>query len=150
MTSHRYLRGLLAATTALLISGCQSLVLGYANQGVRSPDATVVYDIKHDLSLDIYKPTDRTTPAPVVVFFYGGSWKMGERAQYRFVGERLAKSGVVAIVADYRTFPRTTFPGFVKTAHRRSRGATHTLPSTVATHAACSSPGIPQVPRSRH
>ena len=118
MTSPRYLRGLLAASIALLISGCQSLVLGYANQGVRPADAAVVYDTERDLSLDIYKPKDSTTPAPVVVFFYGGSWKTGERAQYRFVGERLAESGVLAIVADYRTYPRTTFPGFVEDGAR--------------------------------
>lgn len=118
MTSPRYLRGLLAASIALLISGCQSLVLGYANKGVRPADASVVYDTERDLSLDIYKPKDSTTPAPVVVFFYGGSWKTGERAQYRFVGERLANAGVVAIVADYRTFPRTTFPGFVEDGAR--------------------------------
>ena len=118
MTSPRYLRGLLAASVALLISGCQSLVLGYANHGVRPADASVVYDSEHDLSLDIYKPTDSNTPAPVVVFFYGGSWKTGERAQYRFVGERLAKSGVMAVVADYRTYPRTTFPGFVEDGAR--------------------------------
>ena len=118
MTSPRYLRGLLAASIALLISGCQSLVLGYANQGVRPADASVVYDTERDLSLDIYKPKDSTTPAPVAVYFYGGSWKTGERAQYRFVGERLAESGVLAIVADYRTYPRTTFPGFVEDAAR--------------------------------
>ena len=118
MTSPRYLRGLLAASIALLISGCQSLVLGYANKGVRPADASVVYDTERDLSLDIYKPKDSTTPAPVVIFFYGGSWKTGERAQYRFVGERLAESGVLAIVADYRTYPRTTFPGFVEDGAR--------------------------------
>lgn len=118
MTSPWYLRGLLAASTVLLITGCQSLVLGYANQGVRPADASAVYDTEQNLSLDIYKPTDSNTPAPVVVFFYGGSWKTGERAQYRFVGERLAKAGVVAIVADYRTFPRTTFPRFVEDGAR--------------------------------
>ena len=118
MTSRRYLRGLLVASTVLLITGCQSLVLGYANQGIRPADASVIYDAEHDLSLDIHTPTGTNAPSAVVVFFYGGSWKMGERAQYRFVGERLAKSGVLAIVADYRTYPRTTFPGFVEDAAR--------------------------------
>lgn len=118
MTPHQYLRGLLAASIVLLMPGCQSLVLGYANRDVRPADASVVYDAERDLSLDIYTPTDRGNRAPVVVFFYGGSWKTGERAQYRFVGERLAKSGVVAIVADYRTYPRTTFPGFVEDGAR--------------------------------
>lgn len=118
MTSRWYLRGLLAALITLPVSGCQSLVLGYANHGVRPADSSVVYDDARGLSLDIYRPPGSTAPAPVVVFFYGGSWKTGRRAQYRFVGERLADSGVVAIVADYRTYPRATFPGFVEDAAR--------------------------------
>ncbi len=52
----------------------------------------------------------------MVVFLYGGSWRNGERGQYRFVGQRLAQSGVLAIVADYRTFPRAVFPEFVEDA----------------------------------
>ena len=58
---------------------------------------------------------------PVVVFFYGGSWKRGERAQYKFVGQRLAENGVVAVVADYRTYPRAMFPAFMDDAARAVR-----------------------------
>lgn len=53
---------------------------------------------------------------PVVVFFYGGSWKRGERAHYRFVGEALAEQGLVAVVADYRTWPEVAFPAFIEDA----------------------------------
>ena len=49
----------------------------------------------------------------MVLFFYGGSWQTGTRAQYRFVGSRLAQNGVVAIVADYRTWPAAGFPAFM-------------------------------------
>jgi acetyl esterase/lipase len=54
----------------------------------------------------------------VVVFFYGGAWQRGERRQYRFVGRRLAGEGVLAIVADYRTWPRAGFPDFVEDGAR--------------------------------
>ena len=33
--------------------------------------------------LDVYKPC-RATKAPVLVFFYGGSWQRGSRDLYRF------------------------------------------------------------------
>ena len=65
--------------------------------------------------LDIYQPG---TPAPaaghpVVVFFYGGSWNQGERADYRFVGEALAARGVLTLVADYRLYPEVRYPDFL-------------------------------------
>lgn len=108
---------LIAASFACLLSGCQSVGFGIANLGVPAPAASVVYEPAHRLSLDVYRPAGPTTgPVPVVVFIYGGSWKRGSRAQYAFVGDRLAKQGVLAIVADYRTFPRTVFPGFVMDA----------------------------------
>ena len=110
-------RGLAIALFALIATGCQSLGFGIANAGVAAPAASVVYDPQHDLSLDLYRPAASADgPVPVVVFFYGGSWRNGERGQYRFVGQRLAESGMLAIVADYRTFPRAVFPGFVEDA----------------------------------
>jgi acetyl esterase/lipase len=53
---------------------------------------------------DLYQPSG-APPAegwPLVVFFYGGAWNRGERADYRFVGEALAARGIVTMVADYR------------------------------------------------
>lgn len=107
------------AWLAGLLVGCQSTGFGIANFGASAPVASVVYDPQHGLALDVYRPIGATTnPLPVVVFFYGGNWKQGRRAQYRFVGHRLAQQGVLAIVADYRTFPRATFPGFVEDGAR--------------------------------
>lgn len=55
--------------------------------------------------LDLYRPLDAPGPVPLVLFFYGGSWSSGERADYRFVGEALASAGVAVAVADYRLSP---------------------------------------------
>jgi acetyl esterase/lipase len=110
-------RSLAAALLALIATGCQSIGFGIANAGVSAPAASAVYDRQRNLSLDIYRPAEPVNgPVPVVVFLYGGSWRSGERGQYRFVGRRLADSGVLAIVADYRTFPYAVFPGFVEDA----------------------------------
>jgi len=65
-------------------------------------------------ALDVYVPARRDGALPVVVFFYGGSWQSGERADYLFAAEALASRGYVAIVPDYRLFPDVRFPAFVE------------------------------------
>lgn len=121
MSRGRCLHGLLAAAVALLTTGCESALFAFANRGLAPPDATVAYDSALGLSLDVYRPAaGAASPgggvAPTVVFFYGGAWRRGERSQYQFVGRRLADLGVLAIVADYRTFPEAGFPAFVEDA----------------------------------
>lgn len=110
-----------AATLALLVSGCQSAFFGFVNRDSAQPDATAVYDTARGLALDIYRPQSAAPDAPVVLFFYGGSWQMGTRDQYRFVGSRLAQQGVVAVVADYRTWPAAGFPAFMGDAAQAVR-----------------------------
>jgi acetyl esterase/lipase len=65
--------------------------------------------------LDVYAPTSPAPPGghPVIVFFYGGSWNRGERADYRFVGEALASRGVITLLADYRLYPEVHYPEFL-------------------------------------
>ncbi len=50
----------------------------------------------------------------MVVFFYGGSWTTGERADYLFAGEALASRGIVTLVADYRLSPEVRYPVFLQ------------------------------------
>ena len=64
--------------------------------------------------IDVYQPAAGASRAPLVVFFYGGSWSSGERGDYRFVGEALASRGIVAMVADYRLSPAVRYPAFVQ------------------------------------
>lgn len=130
-TLRKTLAGSALALTTLFTAGCESLLFGFANRGLAPPEATMVYAPELDLALDIYFPKGAaarpqgvaagqtsTLPAPVVVFFYGGTWRRGERAQYQFVGRRLAEHGVLAIVTDYRTYPDATFPDFLDDAAR--------------------------------
>ena len=49
---------------------------------------------------------------PVVIFWYGGSWQKGNKSNYRFVGNALAKLGFVAVLPDYRLYPQVKFPLF--------------------------------------
>lgn len=70
--------------------------------------------------LDLYLPLTPPPPAghPWLLFFYGGSWNRGERADYRFVGEAFAASGVACAVADYRLYPQVRYPDFLHDAAR--------------------------------
>lgn len=62
--------------------------------------------------MDIYVP-DHATNAPVILFFYGGSWQTGSKDDYRFLGQAFASKGYVTAVADYRVYPQVFYPDFV-------------------------------------
>jgi acetyl esterase/lipase len=69
--------------------------------------------------LDVYRPGNGTPPkGPVVLFLYGGGWRQGDRAMYRFIGAGLASRGFTTVVPDYRLFPDVQFPAFVEDAAR--------------------------------
>lgn len=77
--------------------------------------ADVAYGSLPRQRLDLYVPGD-VAPArgwPMVVFFYGGSWNSGERAQYGFVGAAMASRGILTVVADYRLYPEVRYPDFL-------------------------------------
>ena len=73
--------------------------------------------------VDVYQPARAAANPPMVVFFYGGSWSFGDRADYRFVGEALASQGVVAVIADYRLSPQVRYPVFVQDSASAMRWA---------------------------
>jgi acetyl esterase/lipase len=108
---------LLAAT--LLLSGCEATLFAGLNSTNQQRDIArqhgIVFDQQHELALDVYKPA-HAEHAPVVVFFYGGSWVHGERAWYRFVGTALAARGVVVVIPDYRKVPEVRLDGFMQDA----------------------------------
>ncbi|MES2473654.1 MAG: alpha/beta hydrolase [Pseudomonadota bacterium] len=68
--------------------------------------------------LDVYVPHGLTGPAPVLLFFYGGSWSSGSRDQYLAFGQSFASKGIVTMVADYRLYPQVKYPAFAEDAAR--------------------------------
>jgi acetyl esterase/lipase len=93
--------------SGLALAGCSTrgLVRALTPVGTYQVEEGVAYGGGARQQLDVYLPVERAEGAPMVVFFYGGSWKRGRRAHYRFVGEALASAGVVTVVADYRLLP---------------------------------------------
>jgi acetyl esterase/lipase len=64
--------------------------------------------------LDVYGPKRLAENLPVIVFFYGGSWQGGERADYAFIASLLVRQGFIVVVPDYRLYPEVKFPDFVE------------------------------------
>jgi acetyl esterase/lipase len=52
--------------------------------------------------LDLYFPKETPSKAPVFLFFHGGGFREGDRAQYGFVAKPFAERGVITAVASYR------------------------------------------------
>ena len=50
---------------------------------------------------------------PVVIFFYGGGWVVGERGEFGYVARSLAQRGFLAVMPDYRLAPHARFPDFI-------------------------------------
>ncbi|OON68269.1 alpha/beta hydrolase [Hymenobacter sp. CRA2] len=74
------------------------------------PATDTAYDAQRH-RLDVYAPRTRpTAPRAVVVFIHGGSWNSGNKNFYSFIGRRLAKQGVVAVVINYRLAPQVRVP----------------------------------------
>jgi acetyl esterase/lipase len=111
-----------AVAACLLLASCSGALFGALNVGAGADDApadqSVLFDPAHGLSLDVHRPVATQDAAPLVVFFYGGSWQNGSRARYAFAGRALAARGVVAVVPDYRLYPVAGFPDFMHDAAR--------------------------------
>lgn len=67
-------------------------------------------------TLDLYIPDDLKAPAPVLLFFYGGSWMNGNKGDYLALGQTFASQGIVVAIADYRLYPKVHYPAFVDDA----------------------------------
>jgi len=79
-----------------------------------TPETGIAYGPEKRQKLDAYYPERPDPTKPVIVFLYGGSWKSGERGNYRFVGQSFAAEGFTVVVPDYRLYPEVTFPSFVE------------------------------------
>lgn len=113
-------RRLILSVATLALAGCSSLgVLNGVNSLTPGDSGTDV--VARDIGfgsdprqmLDVYTPAG-VPDAPVIVFFYGGSWASGRRQDYAFAARALAAQGFVVVVPDYRLVPTVRYPAFVE------------------------------------
>lgn len=110
-----------ACAALLLTSACTQLGLVAANlpthlSGGVKKTGDIAFSQSPALALDIYKPALASAPLPVIIFFYGGRWTMGQKSQYAFAGKTLAQLGYVVVIPDYRKYPDVKFPSFADDA----------------------------------
>jgi acetyl esterase/lipase len=116
-------RAALVQFTALLATGCSNVEFIAANIpaafGSYRRQANIAYGTGPGHQLDVYIPDKSPTAArPLIVFWHGGRWSSGDKADYRFVGAALAESGFVTVVPNYRHYPQVKMAGFMDDAAR--------------------------------
>ncbi|RHZ79402.1 hypothetical protein Glove_146g47 [Diversispora epigaea] len=68
--------------------------------------------------LDIYMPDNTigsttTNYHPVIIFFYGGGWTVGNKISQKYLGIRLSQMGYVVVIPNYTKYPKTKIDGVV-------------------------------------
>jgi acetyl esterase/lipase len=99
-----------------VLGGCSGFSFFVANAPVAFDSLTRANNLAYGQDprqrLDVFSPK-RADHLPIVVFFYGGSWTSGRKANYAFVGAALASRGFVTVIPDYRLYPQVRFPAFI-------------------------------------
>ena len=110
-----------AALTLCALAGCSGFSYFVANApasfGSFHRTRDLAYGSEPTQRLDVYAPNDSATH-PIVIFFHGGSWTMGRKSQYEFMGAALAARGYLTVIPDYRLYPEVRFPTFVEDSAR--------------------------------
>lgn len=89
----------------LLLPGC-------AFKGVQRSKGLVYLQAsrgKEEQALNIFAPRSPRKAKEVLVYFYGGNWTSGKRSLYSFLGNRLARKGVVTVIVDYPKSPAAQY-----------------------------------------
>jgi len=110
---------------AALAAGCGRLEFMAANAPAvfgsyrRYPNISYGADPQH--RLDVYVPDQvSAAPRPVMVFWHGGRWSFGDKADYRFIGAALTELGYVTVLPNYRHYNQVKMAGFMDDAARAS------------------------------
>ncbi|WP_460674329.1 alpha/beta hydrolase [Larkinella ripae] len=128
-----FLRLLWQVPVALLVGAILALLVNeyaIARPSQRTKDLAYVAADSPDFSperhvLDVFSPRRKTAGRrPVVLFIHGGNWDSGSKNLYTFVGRRLAKQGVVAVMVSYRLSPAIQVPGMADDCARALRWTT--------------------------
>ena len=114
-------RAALAGLAALTGVGCTRIRFLAANVpakfGSYKRKADIAYGGGPQHLLDVYIPDNPgAAPPPLVVFWHGGRWSSGDKADYLFVGAALAQLGYMAVLPNYRHYPEVRMAGFMDDA----------------------------------
>lgn len=111
-----YLRSLSLLLLPILLSACSAfdVINGLTGSSHYQQIADVPYGGLPRQRLDVFVPDAVSPDAPMIVFFYGGGWREGNKADYEFVASALTRAGYIVALPDYRLYPDVRFPDFVE------------------------------------
>lgn len=134
--------GIVLATQQAQAISALAIVNGLTASGGVTVSRDILYGDEATQDLDIYypKPLARamkaqkaiTTTYPMVVFVHGGSWETGNKEEYAFVGQSLAKAGYVTAVINYRKAPEHVYPDYVEDTAKAIAWSYQNAPSLYA------------------
>ena len=81
-----------------------------------APEVAAVRELKGPVPLRLYRPAGSVSDAvlPVLVYFHGGGWTIGDLDTHDVLCRELANASGVAVVAvDYRMGPESVFPAAI-------------------------------------
>lgn len=115
-----------------LMPSLQSALAGLFAERSGPVERGIAYGAHVRQRLDVYYPETASarSSGPIVIFIYGGSWRMGSRGLYAFFGAALAKQGITTVIPDYRLYPEVRFPAFVEDAALAYRWTAETIART--------------------
>ncbi len=97
------------------LTGCAPVDI--LNASIPTRNLTITHDVAYGddprQKLDVYIRKGTQPGAPVIIFFYGGTWDSGSKNDYLFAAQALAAKGAVVVVPDYRIYRQVTFPAFL-------------------------------------
>lgn len=111
------MRRIVALLVTSLLAACSPFPVlnGLGSDGAYRKLSTLRYGNEIRQQMDVYQPAVSRN-GTVVVFFYGGGWRTGQRDEYRFVAQTLTRHGATVVIPDYRTYPTGVFPDFMHDA----------------------------------
>jgi len=88
--------------------------LGYREESAGPYQVRIIpdqlYDLEHNLLLDIYLPAGVGSPRPVVFLIHGGGWQYFTKVAVSGMGRLLASHGFAAVGVNYRLSSRAIWP----------------------------------------
>lgn len=78
-------------------------------------DLTVAASDGHAIPVRLYRPASDAAPAPVLLYFHGGGWVIGDIATHDSLCAEIARTlGMTLVSVDYRMGPEHPFPKAVE------------------------------------
>lgn len=105
-------RHALATNAVAVLDGADKLLHG--GDGAIRQVADVRYGKDRAQKLEMFVPSGSKAALPVVVFIHGGSWATGDPHDYHFIARTLCAKGYAVVLAGYRLYPQTRYPGMLE------------------------------------